>query len=1813
MNEFEELFNNISNKTNQANSFENAPKSNEFLDLFNNVSSQRATTPDAITESFARRSPKFNRGFGQSGDRVPSRIAGDLGFSTNPRTYEQDTAEIGAATELARDMQIYRALGIDDAFDREVEAKSDARGFDTISEPIFNFLGIGNHPIAGAVEELMLTSSPAAALRQAGIEFSHALGLSDNFGVEDEVRQTTFGDIFSGRRGDTALTMSKNSPYATAAAGFVFDVLLDPTTWFGFGLTKVGRGLGALDNAAGPLVKRARLSAIVSESDGGKAFRKLFMPNSLVKGLKDGEGAEEIAQIINGLNQGVEGYKPITREDVMSGGADFLSGLIRKDAAVMNQTDALRENILKAAGDMNEGELRLVGAFLDQPKVVDGLIEELKVDSNTKGLLRSGVKQWEEMFQKIFDAEEEVGLFDKAQFRANYSHGTEPVTEMSRAIVQKMFELRFGKEQGMSLYNRASGAGIATITDNGIMNSSYAKKYPTLESRIMDLVNTETNAALMATRRGMQSIRKVNTQKFYDGILSDTRIAVPIDQRVALDTRDPLHDTLNKHGMKIWKAPALSTRKAARQASGDEQMYYALPAAMVDQLDDMTKIISGKDESNVILKTFREVQGLWKAYALMSPGYHMRNLQSNIFNNYLAGVTNPKAYAEAMLLQVEDTALIGNRKVRSSIEKIMGGRKTVDNYMFTLPDGSKMNARQLLEEAEERGIGAGGMIFNESDLGIGKELMTSMEIRTGRAGTTEISEGLRNWGNRKERIAGVASSMLRASTEAGANLTPELAQRNAEMYDVVARAWAWENWKTPDDWYNQHIRQIRAYDVPTAGPQEESLNFLHQRGNPFEIIGANTDTPEFKKAFDGAYAVDNKGNPIRVFHGSKFGAEVARDKGFNLAHDSGANRVGKGLYLSEDITEESVGEIERLVPTRDSTGEGLQVVSGGYSLHGIGMNIVRDLEKTVKASKKLNVDLSRPKSIERAYESIEKKRIAISDKLLKAKKDVKNIMDEMPLDANPELADMTPAQIDKAMAWEKRVTAARDKVQNLQSEDNVLAKDQAAFSNYEELVQKREAKLAEYEMSGETPAVFDGYLAMKNPFVLSTRGANGEEILRYMEKDEAVGLFDAIQDFIRADIKKTRLNPELTYEQKQARGYFDDGPQPPDLDFSSEDAEYLDDIDIDELFFEHFADLGVAIRSIGKQFTDPKGIATGKPYKYDALSFYDEMSEAIEFVYREAGFPSWQTGAAKKSTSNDFLNLILEDMGFDGLTHADSFFPQGMSKNSRYHQVFVAFDPNLFKSSRNRGTWDLTDNDMLAQKGKDGIRGAIQFLPNGKADILATKEANATTFIHEMAHLVRRTMLDEGDKDIIHRWMFKPEEYNKLKGEAIRQAEQAKAMAPDAVDVDELSTELMERFAWTVEAEEYFAKSFEQFIMEGVTDKNVGQAMQGTFDYMKKQFQNVYDFSEGGKVGIKADDDVAHVMERVLGRGVEDRQEDLATARAILKSSGEATEDIVSRAHRKLGDNVFTRANRAWGERLENNARLAHYITMRTTDVGTIKSNGWLNKKKTGRGMSAEEAAQSVKRFLFDYGELTPFERDYMKTVIPFYTWMRKNIPLQFQQLYENPERYSRVPKAMNEIEGMSHEWEGIPEPDYFAEMNAVRLPFTSSAIPLEGDGMPAYLALDLPYGDLNRLNMKDMVSSMTPFLKMWAEIYPDQGYSFFLDSEIEAYSDEPASIDVFDRSIDLGMNQKTLHAVKTLLPPIGKGLRLVERMGEGKVAEQLGRELLGINVQTLDVDAVKRAERFKRRDVSNALKARLIAKAKLIGLDEALDELRNE
>ncbi len=97
--------------------------------------------------------------------------------------------------------------------------------------------------------------------------------------------------------------------------------------------------------------------------------------------------------------------------------------------------------------------------------------------------------------------------------------------------------------------------------------------------------------------------------------------------------------------------------------------------------------------------------------------------------------------------------------------------------------------------------------------------------------------------------------------------------------------------------------------------------------------------------------------------------------------------------------------------------------------------------------------------------------------------------------------------------------------------------------------------------------------------------------------------------------------------------------------------------------------------------------------------------------------------------------------------------------------------------------------------------------------------------------------------------------------------------------------------------------------------------------------------------------------------------------------------------------NYAFRANRAVGSVVENNARIAHYLHMKSL------------------GKTAEEAAESVKKFLFDYTDLTKFEKNILKRIAPFYTWTRKNLPLQLSQLVTQPAKFAVPTKIINQIE----------------------------------------------------------------------------------------------------------------------------------------------------------------------------------------------------
>uniref|UniRef100_A0A6M3KM92 Uncharacterized protein n=1 Tax=viral metagenome TaxID=1070528 RepID=A0A6M3KM92_9ZZZZ len=268
-------------------------------------------------------------------------------------------------------------------------------------------------------------------------------------------------------------------------------------------------------------------------------------------------------------------------------------------------------------------------------------------------------------------------------------------------------------------------------------------------------------------------------------------------------------------------------------------------------------------------------------------------------------------------------------------------------------------------------------------------------------------------------------------------------------------------------------------------------------------------------------------------------------------------------------------------------------------------------------------------------------------------------------------------------------------------------------------------------------------------------------------------------------------------------------------------------------------------------------------------------------------------------------------------------------------------------------------------------------------------------------------------------------------------------------------------------------------------------------------------------------------------------------------------------------EGTVLQANRWFGQQVENNARLAHFI------------------HKLRKGHSVDEAAASVKKYLFDYGELTDFERDFLKPFIPFYSWMRKNTPLQIQAIVEDPGRYARIPKAMNAIEALSEEQEGITIPDYFQELHAVRLPWKE-------DDKPIYLNPNLPFQDLNRMNWRDIVGGLTPILRIPMETAlgaEDRGFSIFLDRPIERYPGEEGRV--------LPVRRKYEAALEGLIPTLGKVNRMIDKVRRGDALYQGLTEGAGVKVMRVHPerealrearekrDAVRRArQRIKERDV---------------------------
>ena len=141
-----------------------------------------------------------------------------------------------------------------------------------------------------------------------------------------------------------------------------------------------------------------------------------------------------------------------------------------------------------------------------------------------------------------------------------------------------------------------------------------------------------------------------------------------------------------------------------------------------------------------------------------------------------------------------------------------------------------------------------------------------------------------------------------------------------------------------------------------------------------------------------------------------------------------------------------------------------------------------------------------------------------------------------------------------------------------------------------------------------------------------------------------------------------------------------------------------------------------------------------------------------------------------------------------------------------------------------------------------------------------------------------------------------------------------------------------------------------------------------------------------------------------------------------------------------------------------------------TSDIKRVEGGRFeqVRRLMTKEDAKFDIASNKVKEALFDYKDLSKAERFWFKRTLPFYTWTRKNTPLQLKHLVLNPQRAQKLNLAREQFQ---YETGDLDESDYGA--------FWGDRVPIflgkENQGVVRAFTL------LNNVPMAELVRYMKP------------------------------------------------------------------------------------------------------------------------------------
>jgi hypothetical protein len=177
---------------------------------------------------------------------------------------------------------------------------------------------------------------------------------------------------------------------------------------------------------------------------------------------------------------------------------------------------------------------------------------------------------------------------------------------------------------------------------------------------------------------------------------------------------------------------------------------------------------------------------------------------------------------------------------------------------------------------------------------------------------------------------------------------------------------------------------------------------------------------------------------------------------------------------------------------------------------------------------------------------------------------------------------------------------------------------------------------------------------------------------------------------------------------------------------------------------------------------------------------------------------------------------------------------------------------------------------------------------------------------------------------------------------------------------------------------------------------------------------------------------------------------------------------------------------RKLGEFEDNMARVSHYFYMRN------------------KGLSQQAATDSVRKYLFNYSEISTTGQA-IRRFIPFYQWMRNNLPFQIVNTLKNPKAYNIAQNFLRDFQNQPDNQDAIAQAGIYGQINQ---DIVQKLIDENGGVLPKYIqdnyintplgyySIGLPVQDVKQMTedpAKYFFSGMNPYLSLLTEMSSNQ------------------------------------------------------------------------------------------------------------------------